>query len=113
VVVDRPFGSDDISRVLGGERVGMFDPHDWHTDFLSFDDVLLEDTQTLLVTLTEWKKRHIRRLLRHIGYRVRTLERIAIGGVLLHWVQSGSYRFLTSRELLLLTDGVSHVTQAA
>jgi 16S rRNA U516 pseudouridylate synthase RsuA-like enzyme len=28
VVVDRPFGSDDISRVLGGERVGMFDPHD-------------------------------------------------------------------------------------
>lgn len=27
VVIDRPFASEDISRVLDGEVVGMFDPY--------------------------------------------------------------------------------------
>lgn len=37
VTINRPLAAADLSRLLGGEVVGMFDPDDTRTDTLWFD----------------------------------------------------------------------------
>lgn len=39
----------------------------------------LEDKHYLIITLNEWKKRHIRRLLKWMGYNIYELKRVKVG----------------------------------
>jgi pseudouridine synthase len=56
----------------------------------------------LAVTLTEGQNREIRRLLAKLGYKVRRLERVAIGPLLLKGLGPGQWRKLTTREVAML-----------
>ncbi len=57
--------------------------------------------KTLLeITLTEGKKRHIRRMLKALGKKVLTLKRISFGPFTLKGISKpGSWRFLTDKEI--------------
>jgi len=57
--------------------------------------------KTLLeITLSEGKKRHIRRMLSALGKKVITLKRISFGPFTLKGIQKpGTYRFLTDKEI--------------
>ncbi len=54
------------------------------------------------IELTEGKNRQIRRMLAQVGYRVTRLVRVAIGGLQLSQLESGSWRHLNNQELAFL-----------
>jgi 23S rRNA pseudouridine2605 synthase len=56
----------------------------------------------LEVTLTEGKNREIRRMCARLGYRVETLVRIGIGGLVLGDLKPGEVRRLTTQEVAAL-----------
>jgi 23S rRNA pseudouridine2605 synthase len=57
------------------------------------------------ITIHEGKKRQIRRMFAHLGYRVQTLKRIRIGKLLLGTLKESETRQLTEREIKsLLSD---------
>ena len=57
------------------------------------------DRTTVSVTLREGQNREIRRLLAAIGFKVRRLERVSIGPLVLKGLASGEWRMLTEREV--------------
>lgn len=69
------------------------------------------DRTILSVTLKEGQNREIRRLLARVGFKVRKLERMAIGPVRLKGVARGSYRLLTAAEARALRQAASHTDQ--
>ena len=55
--------------------------------------------RTLLsVVMKEGKKREVRRIFEHFGYRVIDLKRVRIGKILLGETKTGQYRLLTEKE---------------
>lgn len=56
----------------------------------------------LSVTLLEGQNREIRRLLARMGFKVRRLERVAIGALELKGLGPGQWRKMTSREVAML-----------
>ncbi len=61
-----------------------------------------DDRSRLEVTLAEGQNREIRRMLARLGYKVRRLERVAIGKLQLKGLGPGQWRMLTSREVGML-----------
>jgi pseudouridine synthase len=57
------------------------------------------DSTTLEITLTEGKKREIRRMLAVCGYEVEWLKRVRFGTVLLGDLRAGTWRHLTRDEV--------------
>jgi len=53
----------------------------------------------LLVTLREGQNREIRRMIAHLGYKVRRLERVSIGPLTTKGLGVGQWRFLTTKEV--------------
>lgn len=60
------------------------------------------DRSSLEITLTEGQNREIRRMLARLGYKVRTLERVAIGPITIKGVPLGGWRLLTGAEVAKL-----------
>jgi 23S rRNA pseudouridine2605 synthase len=56
------------------------------------------------LTIHEGKKRQIRRMFAHLGYRVLTLKRIRMGSLILGSLQEGQTRELTAREVKSLLN---------
>ena len=67
------------------------------------------DRTNLAVTLREGQNREIRRLLARLGYKVRRLQRVAIGPITVKGLGVGQWRILTGREIAMLrkTAGVA------
>ncbi len=85
---------EDIQDLLGGVEV---EPG------VTFACAAVETTKTgYRLTLTEGKKREIRRLLRALGHTVVDLKRIAFGGVRLGDLPEGKWRELAKEEVELL-----------
>ena len=76
-------------------------------EFLRIDEVWAKNgkpvgNQRLELALGHGKKREIRRIFQRLGYRVKKLRRVAIGGLRLHKLPLGQYRELQSKEISLL-----------
>ena len=81
---------DMMWRVVPTPRV-----HDDEIHFLSFKSLLAKDNgYTLMITLDEGKKRHIRRVLKSLGLQIVSLERIAFGPRSLDRLSSGLRKVL-------------------
>jgi 23S rRNA pseudouridine2605 synthase len=59
---------------------------------------------TVELTIHEGRKRQVKRMLEHVGHRVRTLERIAFGPLTLGDLRQGAYRELSAEEVAALTS---------
>jgi pseudouridine synthase len=57
------------------------------------------DRTRLLMTLYEGQNRQIRRMIAHLGHKVKRLERIAIGPIKLEGLGPGEWRMLTGSEI--------------
>jgi len=57
------------------------------------------DRTSLMVTLREGQNREIRRLVARLGYKVRRLERVALGPLRLKGLATGQWRMLTGQEV--------------
>ncbi len=86
VQIDKPYRTKDVRKAKNW--IDLNDhweiPENWEfSELLSFHHVSYKrDTKWrfwLIITLTEWKKRHIRRLLRHLDYKIYKLNRIKVG----------------------------------
>ena len=76
-------------------------------DFLRIDEIRAKNgkpigNSKLEVTLGHGKKREIRRIFQHFGYRIKKLRRVSIGGLSLHKLPIGQYRELEKKEIDLL-----------
>ncbi len=86
-----PLTDEDIQDLLGGVEV---EPD------VVFRCKEVETTKTgYRLTLTEGKKREIRRLLQALGHHVTDLKRVAFGGIALGDVPEGKWRKLTGEEI--------------
>ena len=59
---------------------------------------------TIEITIHEGRKRQVKRMLEHVGHRVRQLERVRFGPLELGDLAPGAYRRLTASELRALTN---------
>jgi len=66
-----------------------------------------ENSSIVEITIHQGRKRQVRRMLKHIGHPVKTLERISLGGITVHDVPLGAYRPLKSGEVEMLKKMVS------
>ena len=64
------------------------------------------DRTTLSVTLTEGQNREIRRMLARLGFKVRKLQRVALGPLQLKGLAPGTWRLLTPAEVKALRKAV-------
>ena len=63
------------------------------------DEAYMEDSYTLIITVHIGWKHVVRRMLEKLGYRVKSLDRIAFGPIKRKGVPRGGWRFLTSAEV--------------
>lgn len=63
---------------------------------------VIDNASFVEVELHEGRNRQIRRMFELLGYRVRRLERIAFGPLILSGLRRGEWRYLTKREITML-----------
>jgi 23S rRNA pseudouridine2605 synthase len=63
------------------------------------DEAHLEDSYTLIITVHIGRKHIVRRMLEHLGYRIKSLDRVAFGPITRKGVPRGQWRFLTPQEI--------------
>ena len=70
--------------------------------------ILERDDKSSLVEITihQGRKRQVRRMMKHIGHPVKTLERISFGGITAQGLPPGAYRALDTDEVELLKKAV-------
>ena len=66
-----------------------------------------DNSSIVVITIHQGRKRQVRRMLKHIGHPVKTLERISFGGITAHDVPLGAYRSLKAGELDMLKKMVN------
>ena len=99
VELDTPFDTKDIQTLLTGEMV--------ENEFLKIDELRPSKGKSLRTTkldviMGHGKKREIRRIFFHLGYKVKKLRRIAIGGLTIRNTSIGQSRLLKNEEIELL-----------
>jgi 23S rRNA pseudouridine2605 synthase len=63
-----------------------------------------KNSSTLKVTISEGKKRQIRRMFSYLNFKVLKLRRIKIGPISLGKLKSGNYRYLSNQEVKSLKN---------
>ncbi len=66
------------------------------------DEAYLEDPYTLVITLHLGRKHIVRRMLEYLGYKIKSLDRIAFGPITRKGVPRGQWRYLTPQEVAWL-----------
>jgi 23S rRNA pseudouridine2605 synthase len=64
--------------------------HEWW-ELLRTKSLEKWENGSIVITLNEWKKRHIRRIFKSLGYEVTDLQRIRIWGYKLWYVKEWTY----------------------
>jgi 23S rRNA pseudouridine2605 synthase len=96
VTLDREFQIEDAPKTKKGVYLSE--------GRARFDAIFKVDRQRVRVILTQGLKRQIRRVFAALGYKVRRLQRIRIGPLTDRGLCPGEVRFLSKREIELLTN---------
>ncbi|MGI8602454.1 MAG: pseudouridine synthase [Verrucomicrobiales bacterium] len=96
VALDRPFKPEDRSAMLDGFAI--------EGGFAKTIAVDIEGPRVIALVLTQGIKRQIRLMFEHLGYSVRRLQRIRIGGLTMPGLKSGRWRVLNEAEIKLLFE---------
>ena len=99
IELDIPFDTKDLASLLDGKIVD--------DEFLKIDEIKPSRGKSLRsshldLIMGHGKKREIRRLFYHMGYKVKKLRRIAIGGLNIKKTSIGQSRLLKNEEIELL-----------
>ncbi len=93
VTLERPFDSEQTFKLLEGIHM---------TEGLAkAESVHFESRRRLKMVLTQGFNRQIRRMFSKLGYKVKKLERIRIGNLVLPALSTGEYQILNHREIEL------------
>ncbi|RMF50172.1 MAG: rRNA pseudouridine synthase [Bacteroidetes bacterium] len=90
----KPFTQEVVERLLRGLPLP--------DGLAQADEAYLEDPHTLILTLHIGRKHIVRRMLEYLGYRLKSLDRIAFGPITRKGVPRGRWRFLTPQEVAWL-----------
>ena len=96
VTLDREFQVEDVPKTKKGVYLSE--------GRARFDAIFKVDRQKVRVILTQGLKRQIRRVFAALGYKVRRLQRTRIGLLTDTGLRPGEVRFLSKREIQLLTS---------
>ncbi|HEY0791571.1 MAG TPA: pseudouridine synthase [Chthoniobacterales bacterium] len=97
VTLDRDFDMADYDKVKKGVYLAE--------GRARFDELRPAGSAQIRVFLTQGIKRQIRRVLAALGYRVKRLQRVALGPLTDHGLRPGEFRELTAAELETLRKG--------
>ena len=104
VKLDRDVVIADLNRALDGIYIDMPRPYR-----IRRYDLIPRTKQFVKITLIEGKNREIRKIFSYLGYDVKSLTRIRIGGVKLGTLEPGEFRDLTREEVSMLLSGKDNV----
>ncbi len=104
VKLDRDVVIDDLNRALDGIYIDL--PRLYR---IRRYDLIPRTKQFVKITLIEGKNREIRKIFSYLGYDVKSLTRIRIGGVELGDLRPGEHRNLTREEVAMLLSGKDNV----
>lgn len=91
VTLDRPFHAEDSERLLKGIRLD---------DGVALVDRIEQKAQAVVeVAIHSGRNRIVRRLFEYLGYRIKSLDRVAFAGLTVRGLPKGAWRRLTSSEL--------------
>jgi len=95
VTVNKPVSEDDLENmrkgvIIDGRKVSLLKIR---------ADGIRSISKTIKITITEGKKRELRRVLEFFGYHVIDLKRIRIGNIKLEDLKEGEYRYMTDDEV--------------
>lgn len=91
VQLDRPFEGELTQKLLDGIHIAE--------GLAKADSVVFESRRRIRVVLTQGYNRQIRRMFSKLGYRVRRLERIRIGQLVMPVLSTGEYQILNPRDI--------------
>ncbi|NNE93912.1 MAG: rRNA pseudouridine synthase [Verrucomicrobiales bacterium] len=97
VVLDRAFDRDETKKLLKGIHISE--------GLAKAERVEFESRKRCNVVLTQGYNRQIRRMFSRLGYKVKFLERIRIGGLTVPGLNQGDFRPLNGKEIRLATEG--------
>lgn len=91
VTLDRPFNTEDSQKLLKGIRLD---------DGVSSVDRIEQKAQAVVeVAIHSGRNRIVRRLFEYLGYRIKSLDRVAFAGLTVRGLPKGAWRRLTASEL--------------
>ncbi len=110
VEIDKPIKSQHVEKAKKGIVIDdqgvavnterwLGNPQTWELlKALNIRYQLVKGKYFVIITLTEWKKRHIRRLLKGLGYMVKDLKRVKVGIYELGTIKLGKYMLQPYKE---------------
>lgn len=97
VTLDRPVLKADLDKLLQGVTL---EDGKVHADAVAYADA--NDKSIVGVEIHSGKNRVVRRMFEHLGYDVRSLDRVMFANLTKKNVERGKWRFLTEKEIRLL-----------
>jgi len=94
VSLDRPLDKKDFEKVLKGVSL---DDGPATVDVLAYADA--RDHKQLGVEIHSGRNRIVRRIFEHLGYQVKSLDRVIFAGLTKKNVERGKWRFLSEKEV--------------
>jgi 23S rRNA pseudouridine2605 synthase len=94
VTLDRPLDKKDFDKVLKGVNL---EDGDARVDVLAYADS--KDKKQLGVEIHSGRNRIVRRIFEHLGYEVKSLDRVVFAGLTKKKVERGKWRFLSEKEV--------------
>ncbi|MBD3313685.1 pseudouridine synthase [Candidatus Woesearchaeota archaeon] len=91
VEIDKPITSADIKKIESGVRL-----EDGKTSKSKINAI---NPKRVEITIHEGKNRIVRRIFKHLGYKVERLKRIMIGKLRLGSLEPGEYKLLSSKQM--------------
>jgi 23S rRNA pseudouridine2605 synthase len=94
VTLNKPFEKKDFERVLKGV---LLEDGPATVDVLAYTDT--KDKTQLGVEIHSGRNRIVRRIFEHLGYDVKSLDRVMFAGLTKKNLERGKWRFLTEKEI--------------